>query len=315
MNKPYCFITNDVETTSLVYHQLRDETGKLVLSQGMPRLLDLFDELNIKTTFFYTGYIAERFPDVVKIAHQRGHEVASHGYSHLVKNAFDVMPNEKIKEHLFKSKDILEQITGEEVISFRAPALRIKKNFTPFLLDAGFKIDSSVASQRIDMFMSFGSKHKLNWLLSPRSPYFASEKNIFSKGNSELLEIPVTSILIPYIGTVMRISPLLLKSLRPFIILEKKLFNRHVNFLSHPNEFIDEARDESIKIQNRSKNPISYILADVIRHRLKIRNLGEKAMPLYRDELLFLKQSGYEFHRMKDVYANFKLKHASKRSS
>ncbi|MFY7667790.1 MAG: polysaccharide deacetylase family protein [Crocinitomicaceae bacterium] len=315
MNKPYCFITNDVETTSLVYHQLRDETGQLVLSQGMPRLLDLFDELNIKTTFFYTGYIAERFPDVVKIAHQRGHEVASHGYSHLVKNAFDVMTSKKIQEHLFKSKDILEQITGEEVISFRAPALRIKNNFTPYLLDAGFKIDSSVASQRMDMFMSFGSRHKFNWLLSPRSPYFVSEKNIFTKGNSDLLEIPVTSILIPYIGTVMRISPLLLKSLRPLILLEKKLFNRHVNFLSHPNEFIDEARDESIRIQKRSRNPMSYLLADVLRYRLKTKNLGKKAMPIYRNELLFLQQSGYEFHRMKDVYANFKLKHAGKRST
>ena len=315
MSNPFCFITNDVETTSLVYHQLRDETGKLVLSQGMPRLLDLFDELNIKTTFFYTGYIADRYPDIVKIAHQRGHEIASHGYSHLVKNAFDVMSDKKIKEHLFKSKDTLEQIIGEEVISFRAPALRIKKDFTLFLLDAGFKIDSSVASQRMDMFMSFGSMHKLNWFSAPRSPYFTSEQNIFRKGNSELLEIPVTSFLIPYIGTVMRISPFMLKSLRPWILIEKNLFNRHVNFLSHPNEFIDETPNSSIQIQKRSKNPISYLLGDVIRHRLKIRNLGEKAMPLYRNELLFLQRSGYEFLRMKDVYIKFEQKDASKRSS
>ncbi len=315
MNKPFCFITNDVETTSLVYHELRDETGKLVLTQGMPRLLDLFEELNIKTTFFYTGYIAEHFPDVVKIAHNRGHEIASHGYSHLVKNAFDNMSNEKIQRHLMKSKDILEQIIGEEVISFRAPALRIKKDFTPYLLEAGYKIDSSVASQRMDMFMSFGSKHKLNWLVSPRSPYFTSEKNIFREGNSDLLEIPITSFLIPYIGTVMRISPSLLKSLRPSILIEKKLFNRHINFLSHPNEFIDETKNGYVQIQKRSKNPISYFLGDLIRHKLKTRNLGIQAIPLYRNELLFLQKNGYEFQRMKDVYANFKLKHAGKRST
>ncbi|MFM7683944.1 MAG: hypothetical protein ACKO7P_14560, partial [Bacteroidota bacterium] len=70
-NNRFCFITNDVETTSILHHELRDETGRFVLEQGMPRLLDLYDELGIKVTFFYTGYIANLYPEVVKMAHSR----------------------------------------------------------------------------------------------------------------------------------------------------------------------------------------------------------------------------------------------------
>lgn len=311
MKESFCFLTNDVETTSLLRHELNDETGKLVLTQGMPRLLDLFDQYNIKTTFFYTGYIAKLYPDVVKIAHARGHEIASHGYSHKSTEAFDVLKNNEVNAHLSLSKNILENIIGEEVISFRAPALRVRKDITNNLIEAGFKIDSSVASQRFDMFFSFGSKHKFNWFYAPRSPYFASKSNIFRKGNSQLLEIPITAHLIPYIGTTMRISPILFKSMRPLILMEKKLFNRHLNFLSHPNEFIDEKTDSKEKIKSRSRNPLSFFLKDYLRHKVKLKNLGGKALPLLQNEIEFMKRRQYTFYRMKDIYEILKKQNAS----
>lgn len=306
INDRFCFITNDVETTSLLHHELRDETGKFVLEQGMPRLLDLYDQFGIKATFFYTGYIANLYPEVVKMAYARGHEVASHGYSHRVENAFDVMSESKIREHLYRSKNRLEQIIGDEVISFRAPALRVKKNFSEALLETGFLIDSSVASQRIDMFLSFGVKHKLNWFRAPRGIYFTKTEDIFSKGNSDLLEIPVSSVLLPYIGTFMRISPFVINAIRSSLNLESKLTGRHINFLTHPNEFIDEPPIDSLITNRRSKNYISYLLGDILRHRLKIRNLGKKAIPLFRKELEYLNQRQYNFKRCKDVYHHFK---------
>ena len=307
-NERFCFITNDVETTSILHHELRDETGKIVLEQGMPRLLDLYDEFGIKATFFYTGYIANLYPEIVKMAHTRGHEIASHGYSHKVENAFDVLSNQKVREHLTRSKSILEQIVGEEVISFRAPALRIKKNISEALIESGFLIDSSVASQRIDMFLSFGVKHKLNWFRSPRGIYFTKSDDIFSRGNSELLEIPVSSVLLPYIGTFMRISPLTMNVIRSAINLESKITGRHINFLTHPNEFIDEPHIDSFKTKRRSKNFLSYLLGDIIRHRLKVKNLGEKALPLLKKELEYLNKKEYNFLRCKDVYETYKMK-------
>lgn len=307
-NERFCFITNDVETTSILHHELRDETGKLVLEQGMPRLLDLYDELGIKVTFFYTGYIANLYPEVVKMAHLRGHEIASHGYSHKVENAFDVLSETKVREHLIRSKSELEQIIGEEVVSFRAPALRVKKNISEALLETGFLIDSSVASQRADMFLSFGVKHKLNWFRAPRGIYFTKLEDIFSKGDSDLLEIPVSSVIIPYIGTFMRISPLMTNAIRSTLNLESKLTGRHINFLTHPNEFIDEPELDSIVTKRRSNNFVSYLLGDILRHRLKVKNLGEKALPIFRKELEYLTTKQYNFMRCKDVYEIYKLK-------
>ena len=143
MNK-HCLITNDVETTSILNHKLKDETGEVVLRQGMPRLLDLYDQYGVKATFFYTGHIAQLYPEVVKMAHKRGHEVGSHGLTHEVDKAFDVLTPEEQLLQLGQSKEILENIIGEEVVSFRAPAARVDKGFSRVLQEAGFKVDSSV---------------------------------------------------------------------------------------------------------------------------------------------------------------------------
>ena len=108
---------------------LRDETGRYVRDEGMPRLLDLYDRYGVKATFFFTGHIATLFPEVVRMAHEHGHEVGSHGLTHEVSKAFDIMPPDLQLSHLRQSKQILEDITGEEVISFRAPAARVDKPF------------------------------------------------------------------------------------------------------------------------------------------------------------------------------------------
>jgi len=59
MSKKYCLLSNDVETTSIWHNALRDETGLKVLKEGMPLLLDLYEKYDIKTTFFFTGYISQ----------------------------------------------------------------------------------------------------------------------------------------------------------------------------------------------------------------------------------------------------------------
>ena len=99
---------------------------------------------------------------------KEGHEVASHGKSHLKEDGFDVMPFERQKDHLIYTKKLLEDISGQGVISFRAPALRVNEDTS--LIEAGYRIDSSIAAQRFDFFMSFGGLKKLKWLTAPRFP-------------------------------------------------------------------------------------------------------------------------------------------------
>ena len=171
VKEKFFFFTNDVETTSIRNHCLCDKTGEKVLKDGMPLLLDLYNKYNVKSTFFFTGYIAEKFPEIVKMILPYGHEVGCHGYTHDSNLAFDVLNLDQQKQHLFKAKKILEDVSGGRVISFRAPALRVNK-FTPKALESvGFKIDSSVAPQRGDIFFSFGALKKLNWITAPRKCY------------------------------------------------------------------------------------------------------------------------------------------------
>ena len=299
LKSSFALFTNDVETTSIWFNALRDETGLKVLKEGMPVLLDIYQTYNIKTTFFITGYIAWHFPDVVKMVIKDGHEVASHGKSHLKENGFDVMPFERQKRHLAETKKLLEDISGQEVVSFRAPALRVNEYTAPALIETGYKIDSSVASQRFDFFLSFGGIRKLKWLTAPRLPYYTAQDSLFKKGEGPLIEVPLSALFLPYVGTTMRIFPGITKIVRQGIHLESSRLNgKPIVFDIHPNEFIDES-DEPRIISRRSNNPISYLLQDFFRSQLKVKNLGGNAILLYKKQIEFFAKRDYQFTTLK----------------
>lgn len=107
-------------------------------------LLEEFDEAGVKVTCFFLGWVAERFPDLVRQAHSRGHEVASHGYGHQL---VYTQSREQFASDIRRSKDSLEDIVCAEVSGYRAPGFSITRN-TLWAFDeiasAGFKYDSSV---------------------------------------------------------------------------------------------------------------------------------------------------------------------------
>ena len=299
MNKKNCLFTNDVETTSILLNKLSDKTGFKVYQEGMPILLDLYQKYNIKSTFFFTGYISKLIPDIVKMIINDGHEVGSHGLSHKVEHGFDVLSYKEQCEHLKLSKDILENITGEEVLSFRAPALRTNINTPKALLETGFKIDSSVSSQRFDFFLSFGSKEKLKNLIAPRLPYKSSINTLYKKGKNGILEIPISSLLIPYIGTTLRIFPFLTDIIKQILYFENIINSKPIVFLTHPNEFINEKNIDR-KFGRRSSNIFNYYIKEVLRTKLKLKNLGKEAIPLYENQINFFNKKGFQFSTLKD---------------
>jgi peptidoglycan/xylan/chitin deacetylase (PgdA/CDA1 family) len=288
-----------VETHSIWFNTLRDETGVKVLEEGMPLLLEIYKKFNIKSTFYFVGDMAEKFPDVVKMILPYGHEVASHGWSHEVDQAFDVLSFDQQKEHLIRSKNILEDISKQKVVSFRAPALRINHHTPIALAQAGFTNDSSVAAQRFDMFLSFGGLKKLNWMRAPRLPYRTDANNLFRKGNGPLIEIPLTAFLFPFVGTTMRLFPKITSMQQRMFNIETSMNKKPLVFDVHPNEFIDEHSERRI-ITRRTSNPIKYLLSDVIRGKMKIKNLGKKAVPLYEDFIAYYVDQGYTFVTVKE---------------
>lgn len=296
-------MTNDVETTSIVNGGLRDETGIKVWKEGLPMLLDLYDKYGVKATFFYIANFAKQHPEIVKIVQAKGHEIACHGLTHQHDKAFDVMPFNEQLEHLTTAKKILEDIAGEEVVSFRAPALRVNYDTPKALIEAGFKFDSSVAPQRMDMFMSLGSKNKLQWFGAPRTPYKTNAANLARRGDSLITEVPVSSFVVPYIGTFMRISPFITKVTRWLLYQETRKTNKPINFLIHPNEVITEENLHT-KTQRRASNYIAYLLSDVLRRKLKQKNLGKDALLLFEKEVRFWNEKQYDFKRIKDIEAD-----------
>lgn len=108
------------------------------------RLLDLFSERNVRTTCFFLGWIAERFPHLVREAVERGHEVASHGYAHRL--VFQMTPQE-FREDAMKSRKLLEDLSGTPVQGYRAAGFSSTEGspwFFEELVAAGYEYDSSI---------------------------------------------------------------------------------------------------------------------------------------------------------------------------
>jgi len=121
------------------------------------RLLEIFRTTNSKGTFFILGYIARRFPALVKEIAAEGHEIASHGYGHRI--VWTQTPKSFYRD-IRKAKLLLEDLTGSEVLGYRAPNFSIIDStawaYTE-LSRAGYRYDSSlypVAHPR------YGNRHR-----------------------------------------------------------------------------------------------------------------------------------------------------------
>lgn len=116
------------------------------------KLLDLFDEYQIKATFFILGWVAERKKDLVLEIARRGHEVACHGFSHQL--VYNQSPD-VFREETVRAKNILEDIIQRPVIGYRAASYSItekSKWALDILAESGFVYDSSIFPVRHDRY-------------------------------------------------------------------------------------------------------------------------------------------------------------------
>lgn len=140
------------------------------------RLLDLFAKKGIKSTFFVLGWVAERYPDLIKEIHSQGHEVASHGYAH---RRVTLLSRNEFLQDVKRSKDHLEDLLGEQIIGYRAPSFSIGySNEWAFevLAELGFKYSSSTYPVNHDLYGS------------PDWPRFAYNRP------ENILEIPIPTL-------------------------------------------------------------------------------------------------------------------------
>ncbi len=112
----------------------------LRLEETMDRMLELMAGNDVKATCFVLGWVAERKPALVRRLTDAGHEVASHGYRH---DLVHELNKAEFLSDVRRSKDLLEEITGERVRGYRAPSFSLTDWAIPLLEEVGFEYDSS----------------------------------------------------------------------------------------------------------------------------------------------------------------------------
>jgi polysaccharide deacetylase family protein (PEP-CTERM system associated) len=140
-------------------------------------VLALFDTAGVKGTFFTLGWVAERYPALIRRIVDAGHEIASHGYAH--ERVFNFTPKEFAAD-IEKARKLIEDASGAKVTGYRAPSFSIDQR-TPWaheiLAEQGYEYSSSVAPVKHDHY---------GWAQAPRFAFRPV-------AGSDFLEIPVTT--------------------------------------------------------------------------------------------------------------------------
>ncbi|WP_137172553.1 XrtA system polysaccharide deacetylase [Massilia sp. HP4] len=145
---------------------------------NMERILALYARHGVRATFFTLGWIAERYPAMVRRIVDAGHELASHGYGHL--RASDQSRTE-FDNDIRSSKALLEDIGGQAVVGYRAPSFSIGHGnlwALDALHEAGYRYSSSIYPIAHDHYGM------------PDAPRFA----FYPNGPDGLLEVPITTL-------------------------------------------------------------------------------------------------------------------------
>ena len=141
------------------------------------RILELFSASGVSATFFVLGWIAERYPQLLREIAAAGHEVASHGFAHV--RATEQTPDE-FREDVSKTKSLLEDICAVEVKGYRAASFSIGDGnlwALDILNEVGYLYSSSIYPVRHDLYGS------------PEAPRFP-----FRHRGEGIIEIPITTV-------------------------------------------------------------------------------------------------------------------------
>ncbi len=240
------------------------------VERNMERILNLLDEHQIKATFFTLGWIAERYPEMVRRMVDNGHELASHGWGHA--RVTDLTPTE-FKNDIVRSKGLLEDISGQSIQGYRAPSFSINDHnlwALDCLAEAGYRYSSSIYPVRHDHYGM------------PDAPRFAN----FPRGEQGVLELPVTTVrlwgrnLPAGGGGYFRFWPYMVS--KWFINRLNNAESRAAIFYFHPWEIdAEQPRQNGIKFKTR------------FRHYLNLSRMEGRLRTLIRD---------FKWNRMDKVF-------------
>jgi len=148
------------------------------VERNVEAVLALFDAAQVKATFFTLGWVADRFPALIRRIADQGHEIASHGWDH--QRVF-TMDADRFRADLDRARIAIEQAAGAPITGYRAPSFSIDQR-TPWahqvLAEQGYSYSSSVAPIAHDHY---------GWREAPRFAFRPVQ-------GADLIEIPVTTV-------------------------------------------------------------------------------------------------------------------------
>ena len=250
-------------------------TGALIpardtILRQVDALLAILSESDCKATFFVLGLVAERYPELVRDLAADGHEIASHGYSHTVLGRLD---RAEFERETRRSKDLLQQITGQEVVGYRAPEFSIGRD-TGWALEVlaglGFLYDSSI----------FPIRHPRYGI-----PGFDPHPRLYATPCGEIAELPLSKV--DVVGTSIPVAGGGYFRILPLAVLDRsvQLLNaRGLPFITyfHPYEFDPEYLDVFQVVKPSSLAQYVGCKKLNTRYRIGHRAIGRKLAALLR---------------------------------
>jgi len=216
MNK-LCSISIDVDTVDcyLETFGLKKENSNVIYEKIIPRFLSIFDKHGIKATFFVVGRDVGKNADILSKLSKKGHEIANHTMNHI--HHLNHLPYDKKLKEVKEAHEVLETVSENEVVGFRAPGYNIDSQVIEILDGLDYTYDSSIHptffSPLIKFYVSFLARGKqksrgmgdIKHAFAPTKPYYPSENFIWKKGDRKILEIPISTvppIRLPFFGSV-----------------------------------------------------------------------------------------------------------------
>ncbi len=242
------FLSIDLEdwhTSAYLRESVTSDNYSSRINATTQLILDLFNKLNVKATFFVLGSIVKEHPSLIERIYAQGHEIASHGYSHTP--LWD-LNKESFEEEIVQTNELLKNLLGVKAIGFRAPYASLRQD-TAWAIDVlkkeGFVYDSSIFPMKTPLY---GVKN------APVDSYYISATDITKNDpKSSLLEIPFTVfksslIDIPCTGGIYsRFLPFFMQ----YYLFKKIEKKRPINFYFHPWEIDPAIPKIKVPLYNR----------------------------------------------------------------
>jgi peptidoglycan/xylan/chitin deacetylase (PgdA/CDA1 family) len=197
------------------------------IDSDLSMILDLLRPL-CKVTFFVTGEVAENSPETIRAISREGHEVSCHGLHH---ERFDALePSEQLRRIELATQHITNA-TGIRPVGFRAPEHRGNAATIKALESLGYEYDSTVLPRT--PFMRPEAYKKWRFLFAPAAPYHPSRTSIARHGNSTIVELPVSTFVLPFMSELSMRSSFVSDIIGSLLVYRAKITGAPIIYYSH----------------------------------------------------------------------------------